>query len=263
MPLPLSNDEVLQKVRVGGQSREHHVQSRGLRSAFFPWVRGMPSASSRLLVAAHRSKATIDHRLVRETFSFMARKRWSFRPHYDIVRCRMYNILQGKRPGSDLVILDNEFSLASKQFWEFAIIESVSGKVLINTTIKHQERMDRDSPGQHPFITWMNQSSVSAVYSRSRIPGIGHMNVHEVSSKLQQVGITPDTVILVYHLSTMDLSLLREFLESAGYTGILPPDKNCIPLISLLRMNLSEGLRGRKLFSLRLEELFPIIYPRH
>jgi hypothetical protein len=123
----------------------------------------------RLLAAAHRSEATIDHRLVRETFSFMARKRWSFQPHYDIVRCSMYNILQGKRPGSDLVILDDEFSLASKQLWEFAIIERVSGKVLINTTIKHQERMDRDSPGQHPFITWMNRSSASAVYSRSRI----------------------------------------------------------------------------------------------
>jgi hypothetical protein len=89
------------------------------------------------------------------------------------------------------------------------------------------------------------------------------MNVHEVALKLQQVGIAPDTVILVYHLSTMDLSLLREFLESAGYTGILPPNKNCIPLIPLLRMNLSEGPPGRKSFPLGLEELFPVMYPRH
>jgi hypothetical protein len=109
----------------------------------------------------------------------------------------------------------------------------------------------------------MNQSSMSAVYSRSRIPGISYMNVHEVVLKLQQVGITPDTVILVYHVSAMDLSLLREFLESAGYTDILPPSGNCIPLIPLPRMNLSEGPPGWKSFPLGLEELFPVMYRRH
>lgn len=65
----------------------------------------------------------------------------------------MSDILQGKRQGSDLVILDDEFSLASRQLWEFAIIERVSGKVLINTTIKHQEMADCDRLGQHPLVT--------------------------------------------------------------------------------------------------------------
>jgi hypothetical protein len=114
---------------------------------------GCPQHLPRLITAAYRSKATIDHRLVREKFDSIARKRWSFPPSYDTVLCRMSDILQGKRPGSDLVILDDEFSLASRQLWEFAIIERVSGKVLINTTIKHQERVDCKSLVQHPFIT--------------------------------------------------------------------------------------------------------------
>ncbi len=66
------------------------------------------------------------------------------------------------------------------------------------------------------------------------------MNVHEIASKLQRVGITPDTVVLVYHKSAFDLRILRQLLESAGYHGILPTDKNCIPLLQLLRSNLLE-----------------------
>jgi hypothetical protein len=75
---------------------------------------GCPQHLPRLITAAYRSKATIDYCLVREKFDSMAQKRWSFPPNYNAVLCRMSDILQGKRPGSNLVILDDEFSLASR-----------------------------------------------------------------------------------------------------------------------------------------------------
>lgn len=67
------------------------------------------------------------------------------------------------------------------------------------------------------------------------------MTVHQIASKLKQAGITPDTIVLVYHVSVTDLKLLRELLESSGHVGILPPDENCVPMLQPFRENLSKG----------------------
>lgn len=106
-------------------------------------------------------------------------------------------------------------------------------------------------------------AKAKSVYSLSRTPGIDRLDPHQIALKLQQAGITQDTLILVYHLSTTDLKLLGELLESAGHIGILPPDEKCIPLIQLLRPNLSTEPPGYQRVPLALELLFPIMYPRH
>jgi len=193
-----------------------------------------------LIQASRRERIIVNIRSVQEAFNHAARKRWTFLPKYDIVRRRIKDILQGNRPGADLVILDDEFSPASQQLWEFAIIERVSGKLLVNTTVEHEDGLDHDAWSEQPFLRRMSMSKAATVYSPSRISDIGRMNVHEIASKLQRVGITPDTVVLVYHKSAFDLRILRQLLESAGYHGILPTDKNCIPLLQLLRSNLLE-----------------------
>ncbi|KAI8951904.1 hypothetical protein F4801DRAFT_578005 [Xylaria longipes] len=48
---------------------------------------------------------------------------WTCPAKYDIVRTRTTEIQQQKRSGSDLVVLNTEFSPASLQLWEFAIVE--------------------------------------------------------------------------------------------------------------------------------------------
>lgn len=212
---------------------------------------------------AHQKKTTLDLRLLQQKFNSAAQKTWSFPPRYNTVCHRMEEICQEQRPGSDLVIMDTEFSPTSTQLWELAIIERVSGKTLINTTIEHKDGLNHNMNGEFPFMTWMSRSKAAAVYSSSRISGISRFNVHEVASKLQQAGITPDTIFLVWHTSRADLSILRQFLESAGYFNILPSDENCIPFIHLLRTNLSEGSSRLNRFPLTLEVLFPTIYPRH
>jgi hypothetical protein len=85
-------------------------------------------------------------------FKSATRQEWTFQPQYNIVRSRMEEILQGRRAGTDLIILDDEFSPASQQLWEFAMIERVSGKILLNTTIDHHGALDHNTPADSlPF----------------------------------------------------------------------------------------------------------------
>ncbi len=67
---------------------------------------------------------------------------WSCLAKYDIVRQRTIEIQQGKRPGSDLVLLDTEFSPVSLQLWEFSTVEKVSGTCLIDTCVKHKNGLN-------------------------------------------------------------------------------------------------------------------------
>lgn len=50
---------------------------------------------------------------------------------------------------------------------------------------------------------------------------IQRMNVHEVASELQKVGILKESVFLVYHQLKIDLLILRNFLATGGYSDIL------------------------------------------
>lgn len=122
------------------------------------------------------------------------------------------------------------------------MVERVSGKILLNTTIDHQGEIMLSPPtGAIPYWSLMSRFKVEDVYSSPRDSDMSHMNVHEVASKIQQVGITRDIIILVYHVSTFDLRFLRRFLEPAGYFDILPPDEDCIPMANILRSHLLIG----------------------
>jgi hypothetical protein len=92
-----------------------------------------------------------------------------------------------------------------------------------------------------------------------------HLSNHikRVTLGKRLVGITQSTVILVYHATNFDLRLLRRFLESAGYFGYLPPEENCIPMVNILRPHMSDRLPSGRRFPLKLEVLFPLMFPRH
>ncbi|MCJ1477979.1 hypothetical protein MMC13_006654 [Lambiella insularis] len=171
----------------------------------------------------------------------------------------MSDIRDGKRPGSDLVILDDEYSFASKQLWEFSLIERVSGNILINTTIVHQDGLDHTPVGSRYVKMWSKIQAMKIFSSRRQ--NIDSMTAHQVAQKLKRTGIHPGTIILVWAVNIGDLTILRNFLESTGYFDILPSDENCIPLIHVLRPNLPKI--GQSPFPLRLEVLFPVMFPRH
>jgi hypothetical protein len=85
----------------------------------------------------------------------------------------------------------------------------------------------------------------------------------EIAEIIITAGVTPKSIILVWHKSTMDLDLLRELLESVGYFDILPPKENCIPMIQHFRAGLPRSPKTAKNFTAKLDVLFPILFAGH
>lgn len=123
--------------------------------------------------------------------------------------------------------------------------------------------MDRQPMYADPYGKHLGHLMEASVSRRFRKGRIGRMNVHSIAQKLRSAQINKDTIILVWHQNVSDLTLLREFLEAAGYGDILPTNKNCIPMINILRPNFpAHRINGRK-YPLRLKLLFPTMFPSH
>ncbi|KAF1963619.1 hypothetical protein CC80DRAFT_397754, partial [Byssothecium circinans] len=193
-----------------------------------------PLHLSNLLQNSHKSIHNHSITQLQEMFKSAIRKEWRIQPQYDVVRKRTKEILQSKRPGTDLIILDDEFSPASQQLWDSL-----------------------------PFWSHISQFKAKEVYSSARNTSLEHMDVDEVAFRLRQVGISPSTVIIVYHATNFDLKLLTRFLESAGYFGYLPTEENCIPIVNVLRPHLSDRMSSGRRFPLKLEVPCPLMFPRH
>jgi hypothetical protein len=196
-------------------------------------------------------------------FKSAARKLWAYPLQYDIMRRRMDDILQNKRPGSDLVVLDDEYSPSSRQLWEFAMIEQISGDKIIDTIVKYPNGVDHGHSEKYEYMRLASKTKASSVYSLSRGSNIDRMDVHKIAATLRQKGISQDTVFLVWHKNTMDLRLLRGLLESSGYNNILPPNENCISLLPLFKHNVFKNVPRGQQFYLRLEVVFPLMFPQH
>jgi hypothetical protein len=67
------------------------------------------------LLDNHRGKVNSNIEQARELFNAATQKQWEYNPRYNIVRSRIKEISDSKRPGTDLIILDDEWSPASKQ----------------------------------------------------------------------------------------------------------------------------------------------------
>jgi hypothetical protein len=77
-------------------------------------------------------------------------RRWSFDGDYEKVMVRTTEIKDGKRPGSDLVILDDEYQ-PSGQLLELAIIEKISSNIVIDTRVKHEDGLNHISNKGDPL----------------------------------------------------------------------------------------------------------------
>lgn len=118
------------------------------------------------------------------------------------------------------------------------MIERISGNVLINTCVTHEDRLNHESAGGNSFLRHMSQSKAVTVYDSTRTATVERLKADEIALRLKEAGITQETIFLVRHKSKSDLTILRNFLESAGHPGILPPDENCTPMVQPFRMNL-------------------------
>lgn len=191
-----------------------------------------------------------------------AQRQWKPPNGYERVLERSAEIEQGKRPGSDLVILDCEWSVSSGQLWELAVIEKVSGKHLVNTRVRHESSWDHANwKGSEALEALSRRQAINLLKSTSS-HGLDYLSGAEIADMLEKAGITNESMFLVWHRSTTDLDKLRELLESTGHQGLLPPNEKRIGIQTLFLKNVARIFRGRPV-SWALEVLFPSFFPRH
>lgn len=150
-----------------------------------PAVHGSRGCEQHILKLKNIVGRKFGPRPAQEVFKSAAQEKWSCPPAYNIVTQLRQKISAGEQPGSRLVFLDNEFSIASGELWETSIIELVSGDVLINTPIKHDQKLNHKGVD---FLTRISYTQAKHIYSSHR-SGIDRMNVHQVATRLKDVGI--------------------------------------------------------------------------
>lgn len=196
-------------------------------------------------------------------------KTWPIRPSFQIVRDLLQRIRDGTEAEGSLLTLDTEFISFSRRVLEIAVGEVYSGKVLIDVQVDHQcsPKEFFKMPDGRPLSRKGNRIS-----SESLRRAYGSIDPAQCSSKktakeiaeiLKSAGVNQKSVILVWDLTAFDLTILRELLESNGHADVLPPQENCIPMITHFRAGLPQKDKSGRLFTSKLDQLFPMLFPGH
>ena len=124
-------------------------------------------------------------------------KQWTSSQDIQLAMSRAAGIRAGHRQGTDLVILDIEFS-RSGQVKEVALIEYVSGRVLLDTLVKPQA-----PPELSQFKLAWRRGLIDQLWSR-KLDSSGEntdqdLDVWAIAEVLEDSGVTKDSVILVWH----------------------------------------------------------------
>jgi hypothetical protein len=186
-------------------------------------------------------------------------KQWTSSQDIQLAMSRAAEIRAGHRQGTNLVILDIEFN-RSGQVNEVALIEYVSGRILLDTLVKHQAAPElsqlklawRSGLVEHLWSRYLDSSGTNTDR---------YLDVFAIAEALEDSGVTKESAILVWHSTYYDLTLLTNFLESARANSLLPSRANCVRLVPHVRANVSP--HNGKPFPATLSTIFPILFPRH
>ncbi|SCB65206.1 unnamed protein product [Fusarium graminearum] len=202
----------------------------------------------------------VDVNSLRERFTNYTQTKWQVPADYQTVMDIAEKIKAGNRLGTKLVVLDVEFSPVSDQVWEIAVVEFVSGKVVINALVDHGDdiRHTFSSYKTPKLLEEVSKSVHRKVYSQEG--RLKKVNVDKIAEELRQGGISPNTVVLVWQWGPRDLQLSQRLLKAGGHDDIWP--ETCLPLIKQFRLNTPMAKGDKKHFSLKLEILFAVVYPR-
>ncbi|CAG7557760.1 unnamed protein product [Fusarium equiseti] len=188
-----------------------------------------------------------DLRALREEFEDFTNNEWKVPEDYGKAMARMDEVKTGKRPGTDIVVLDIEFSPISDQVWEIAVIEYLSGKVIINALVDHGDDIKHEIPNQRTpkILSEVSKSIHRKVYSQEG--KLEKLGIDAIANKLRLAGISPNTT--------------TRLLEARGHEDIWPGKGSCVPLLKQFRINTKRLKSKTKCFPLKLEILFAILYP--
>jgi hypothetical protein len=187
-------------------------------------------------------------------------KRWKPKENLGRIHERVEEIRAASKPGSSLIVLDDEFTIAGSKLMEFAAIEFLTGELLVNTLVRYNKPIRHVSLSR--YLRVISRMHEKKVYSPTRDKSLSRLDVDEIWAEIKKKGITADIIVLVWHSSCRDLDLLRNLLVKAGkgYEKDLPANDNCIPLIQFFHGKLP--MINQKPFPLRLEILFEVLFPR-
>ena len=139
----------------------------------------------------------MDIRVLQQCISTAKSKRCNFDSNFEAAITRTAEIRADKQLGSDLVVLDLEFLPSSGQTLEVAVVESVSGRVLLDTKVKHEclnllsNKLDYMA-GSSGFI--MARKFLGKSFEDWTQNG---QDVNAIAKALKSTGITKQTIILV------------------------------------------------------------------
>jgi hypothetical protein len=173
---------------------------------------------------------------------------------------------KGETPEQQIICLDLEYSSATRKVFE------IGGRRLLFGTALHHARPGIDLPLTKRIISLRAYEKVNMGLNAGKSPSL---DVHQIANLLRSI-ITPEAIVLVWASNRLDLQLLRGFLATAGYGDFLPPDENCIPVVTLVRKKLYQTQISEKWlplqksmkdniakFPLSLPILFPLIFVGH
>jgi hypothetical protein len=145
------------------------------------------------------------------------------------LRPQTARIQAGDEVESSLVVLEVEFLMRTRTIFEIAMGELNSGTVCLDARVDHEcttkvlfAMPDGSALARKDMVFAMG--SLKSVYGTDdprKCPG--KKIAKEIAEIIIKARITLKSIIVVSHTSSMDLDLLRELLESAGYFDILPP----------------------------------------
>ena len=90
---------------------------------------------------------------------------------------------------------------------------------------------------------------------------LGKKPAKEIAEMIIKAGVSPQSIIVTWDIGYMDLMLLKELLEPAGYLNILPPTRNCISMTLEYWENLPRHIKtGKRQQSATPDVLFPVLF---
>jgi hypothetical protein len=167
-------------------------------------------------------------------------------------------VVRGKLPPGALMFLDLEYDTTTRRVYEVGMCDAWGNKVVDCFTYLSDEEMKRTTVvSNHTYPPKFNLLNRKAAKKRQHFHGT--MDVHQLVKHLQKVGVTPETVMIVWATNNWDLSTIREWFEAEGYSDVLPRDWKCVGMVRPFRANLGKLSDGTP-FPLRLPILFPLFH---
>jgi hypothetical protein len=192
-------------------------------------------------------------------------------PEFKQVITQLEKIRARQDQESSLLVLDTEYlrTVTPPKLLEVGLVQLNSGKVLVDAIIDHEcytkdllLNLDRTVNDRAKIA--ISMATLQKVYSSLDITQTCRKKTaKDLAETLKNSGVSPKSTILVWHRGWTDIDLVRDFLESAGYSDIWPPRQNCVRVLYDFRKHLPYNPKTGLQISRDLEFLFPVLFPGH